>query len=465
MSQLNVLLVVYAFPPAGGVGVLRAASLARYLPSSDIRLDVLTTRNPSSVGQDVSLLQEIPADVTIHRTLSIDLPFGMKKRLKKVVTGARPPAANPDFNTPKSASHPLKRAIQDILLPDPQVMWLPVVSRVARRIVRDREIDVVVITGSPYSTFMLSSRLRKRFPQLSIVLDFRDEWLSTSFDTASFSFSKSEKARKFAVRAEAAAVASATSVVAVTRAARRAIRSRYPHEQEDKFQYIPNGYDATRLSLSRTSQKPTGGSKITVAYVGSVYTSTEPTTLVQALKSMPEQIKSKLLLRFIGHVEELRYRQALLELGEMVELVGYLPQRQALQALNSADYALLVTHDSLNVSAKFYDYIGGRKPILACVPPQSDARSLLEELNAGWWAGNDDVEAIRQMFIDAVVRRDSLSESFQPASEKIARFERAVVAREYASFLHSLTAAHAPSAATAEMRAIPAHRLLPDLHS
>src|ERR1700693_2217335 len=63
MSLLNVLLVVYAFPPAGGVGVLRAASLTRYFPAEGIKLDVLTTRNPSSVGTDHSLLRELPPEV------------------------------------------------------------------------------------------------------------------------------------------------------------------------------------------------------------------------------------------------------------------------------------------------------------------------------------------------------------------------------------------------------------------
>ena len=45
MSALNVLLVTYRFPPVGGTGVMRASSLARYLPAEGIRLDVLTTRN------------------------------------------------------------------------------------------------------------------------------------------------------------------------------------------------------------------------------------------------------------------------------------------------------------------------------------------------------------------------------------------------------------------------------------
>ena len=78
MTPLRVLLVTYSFPPVGGVGVLRAASLARYLPSENIRLDVLTTRNASAVGTDSKLLQDIPSTVTIHRTTTLDLPFGLR---------------------------------------------------------------------------------------------------------------------------------------------------------------------------------------------------------------------------------------------------------------------------------------------------------------------------------------------------------------------------------------------------
>ena len=80
MSKLKVLLVVYAFPPAGGVGTLRAASLARYFPGQEIQLDVLTTRNPSSVGMDHSLLDDIPPEVTIHRTFTLDLPFAQSRK-------------------------------------------------------------------------------------------------------------------------------------------------------------------------------------------------------------------------------------------------------------------------------------------------------------------------------------------------------------------------------------------------
>ena len=205
MSQLNVLLITYAFPPAGGVGTLRAASLARYFPEFDIRFDVLTTRNPSSVGSDDSHLRDIPASVTIHRTMTLDLPFGLKKWLKRVLSRGNKAhgPAKPAVATPAVPGKPglLKRILEDFLLPDPQVTWLPILTRASRRIVRDRKIDLVLITAAPYSNVLVAERLRKEFPHLPIVLDFRDEWLATAFDVAAFQFSSSsEKAKAFATK-------------------------------------------------------------------------------------------------------------------------------------------------------------------------------------------------------------------------------------------------------------------------
>jgi hypothetical protein len=248
MTTLNVLLVTYSFPPAGGVGVLRAASLARYLPDEGIRLDVLTTRNASAVGTDSALLKEIPAEVKIHRTTTLDIPFGVKKWIKKLITGGKRSTRSMGAQAAVSSKpNVLKKALQDILLPDPQVTWLPVLTRAAKRIVRARKIDVVVITVPPFSSVLLVGKLRKEFPDLRIVIDFRDEWLSTTIDLVSFS--RSDRAIQVARDAEADAVAKATTVVAVTEAARREIRSRYALEPESKFQLVPNGFDGPNRRL------------------------------------------------------------------------------------------------------------------------------------------------------------------------------------------------------------------------
>ena len=451
MKQLNVLLVSYSFPPIGGTGVMRATSLARYFPGEDIRVDVLTARNAAAVGSDSSLLKEIPAEVTVHRTLTLDLPFGVKKGIKKLITRGKPASGQPTGGSAPNKPSLLKRALAELLVPDPQITWLPVLTRAARRIIRNRNIDLVVITAPPFSSILLVQKLRKEFPGLAIVIDFRDEWLVTTFDLVSFLFGRSERTRRIAVNAEATAVTSATAVVAVTEAARRVIRSRYPQQADDKFQLVPNGFDATKLHRATSPQLPRGDGKIIVTHVGTVYASTEPTTLVEALESLPPELKSRFKLRFIGHIEEPRFRDALLQLGEMIELKGYVPQREALAAMNETDYVLLINHDPLNVGGKFYDYVGGGKPILGAVNSQGESRRLLDDLRAGWWADIHDVQGIRQLFLDAAARGSSLPIVFQPDLQKIAQYERKVLAQRYAKLLHSIAGRKpAPSEQTPE---------------
>lgn len=436
MSDLNVLLVSYVFPPIGAVGAMRSASLARYFPGEGIRLDVLTARNASAVGTDPSALKEIPDSVRIHRTLTLDLPFGIKKGIKRLILGKKPDRDVGMATNQDGKGGILKRALGDLFLPDPQVTWYPVLTWAAQRIVKKRKIDLVLITVPPYSALLLVERLRKDFPQLPIVIDFRDEWLTTAFENVSFLFTRSERAQRLASKIEARAVTNSTAVVAVTEAARRQVRARYPQQPESKFHLIPNGFDSTKLREATAS--PRIEDRIVFTYVGTVYTTTEPSALVEAALLLPPDLRSRLLFRFIGHIEEPRFREAILRLGKSVELRGFLPQREALALMDESDYVLLVTHDPLNVSGKFYDYVGSGKPILAVVHAQGEARRLLEDLRAGWWAPDQDVEAIRKLLVDAIERGKAPFADFKPDTAKIAQYERKVLAQRYAALLHSI---------------------------
>lgn len=458
MEPLNVLLISYVFPPIGGTGVMRAASLARYWPGESIRLDVLTTRNPAAVGTDTGLLKDIPQNVTIHRTITLDLPFGLKKAVKRFVTKKKSPQGSSDGPGAPGKPGLLKRILEYVLLPDPQVTWYPILKRAARKIIRRRKIDLVVITVPPFSNLLIVEKLRKEFPKLPIVLDFRDEWLATTFDLVSFSFASGARARNIADRIESGAVSNATAVVAVTEAARQVIRARYPDQAESKFQLVPNGFDATRLARSENPADRRSGDSVMLTHVGTIYPTTAPTPLVEAIRLLPESVRSRLKLRFIGHIEEPRFREALLQLGDMVELRGYMPQREALAAMQETDYVLLLNHDPLNVGSKFYDYSGGGKPIIGAVHPNGETRRLLDQMRAGWWAPIDDVEGIRQLLLEAVTRGDSLANDFRPDTDAIAQYERTVLAKRYASLLRSICQQpaadefHAPSAEATEVR-------------
>lgn len=439
---LNVLLITFSFPPVGGVGVFRALSLAKYLPSFDLRVDVLTAANAPAVGRDAALLAQVPAEVTVHRAVTLDLPFGVRKFVKKLVSGrggaAAPKPADGGAAPSARKSSPLsviKGAVANLLLPDPQIGWLPFAFPAARRIIRKRKIDAVLITVPPFSTSKLVTKLRREFPSLPIVLDFRDEWLQSTIHLVSFN--NNERATRIATETEREAVRDATTVVMVTEAARDALRSRYPEQSPEKFVCIFNGYDTPPPTPQPARTLPASG-PVTLTYIGTVYGSTDPLSFVKAVLRLPPAQRERLRIRFIGRIETEAYRQILQELGPTVSLEGFVPQSEALAAVRDADYLLLITHDPINVSAKFYDYLGAGRPILAAVHPQGDVRRLLERTGAGAWADVNSVDAIYDLLVSAL--DSSAIPVFQPKYEVIAGFHRRALAGEYAALLRRLSA-------------------------
>ena len=434
---MNLLLITFSFPPAGGVGVLRALSLAKYLPQNGIRVDVLTARNAPAVGKDLSLLQQVPDAVTVHRTWTLDLPFALRKAVKKLLGGGIQPAAPAAPASSVQAApqprkgNPLKRIVSNLLLPDPQIGWLPFAFRAARRIIRLRQIDAVLITVPPFSSARLTTLLHRHFPDLPIILDFRDEWLTTTINLVSFN--SNQRAREVAHRVEGEAVRDATAVVAVTQAAQRELVGRYPAEDPRKFLYIANGFEV-RAASATTAPAPRQDGRTVLTYMGTVYGSTDPTSFVQAVLSLPSVLRERLLIRFIGHVETPALRATLEQLGNTVDLVGFLPQSAALAALEDSDYLLLITHDHINVSAKFYDYLSSSRPIIAAVHPDGDVRRLLDETGAGAWADVRDSNAIGKLLTSLLDGQLKLSpETRKP--DRIAQYDRRVLAAQYAQTL------------------------------
>ncbi len=427
---------------------MRALSLARYLPENGIRVDVLTARNAPAVIRDEGLLAQLPPSVTVHRTWTLDLPFGLRKGIKKLLsrdranstkaTKATTATTATKETTPAGRPNPIRALVANLLLPDPQIGWLPFASRAAARIVRERQIDAVIITVPPFSSVKLAAGLRRKFPEQTILLDFRDEWLNTTLQLVSLN--ANSRARAVAERTEREAVAAATAIVGVTDAARDAIHARYPTQSPEKFVSISNGFDGALPSLSLqagASSRPPGAS-VTLTYLGSIYGSTEPTTFVEAVLGLPDDLRGRLRVRFIGHFEKPAYRDTVLRLGSTAELTAFLPQAQALQILNETDYVLLISHDPVNVSAKFYDYLRSGKPILAAVHPQGDVRCRMEETRAGEWADVSDVAAIRAMLVHALKHGPA---DFSPDYDAVARYHRKPLAAQYATLLNTLHAA------------------------
>ncbi len=426
MSERRLLLISYLFPPAGGIGVQRALSLARYLPRYGYRVHVLSARNPATPVMDPDLLRRLPPEVSLHRAFTPEIPFHVRQKLWRWIARPREDPAGAATGTQGQRAGWATGAIRRLLSPDPEVVWRPFAYRAAHALIRRHRIETVLVTAPPFSAFLTGVALKRAFPEIQLVSDFRDSWLN--FYLSTFDFLQGDSMRRRSTEMERRTVAASDLVVAVTPSIREELAARYPDQPASKFACVLNGYDPEAFAGFRA--RPHGVSRVVVTYVGTVYTASSPRYYFRALESLPEAVRARFETRFIGRVTP--EERPLLDRPGVREL-GFLPQAEAFRHLEETDYVLLVMTDAASVTGKIFEYLATGKPILAFSPPGGEVTRILEQTGGGWCVDPQDLAGARKMLEEAAARAGTAS--IQPDREAIGRFDRSRLAGEYAALI------------------------------
>ncbi len=406
----------------------RALSFAKYLPAHDYEVHVLTAGNAATPVLDPGLLKHIPPQVKVHRCFTPEIPFYMRKKIWSLLASSTP---SEESHTPnaKSLKSSLASSVKNLLSPDPQVVWVPFAIRNARRIIREFAIDYVLVTAPPFSTFLTGIALKKACPQVKLISDFRDEWLR--FYLTEFAFLSGGSTLQRAQAIERETVELSDLVLAVTETSLGEIRGRYPEQPDVKFAVIPNGYDPEVFAGFEPRSHDSG--KLVVTHAGTVYRSASPHYYLDALDSLPAEVRSHFETRFMGRIADeelagLRNRRS------DVKTLGNLPQAQAVKNMEETDYLLLTMTNDYSVPGKLLEYLATGKRILAFSPMQGEVAKILRETRAGWCAAPDDPEGIRRMLLEAHAAWQS---GIPPATDwaRVRAYERPRLAAQLASVL------------------------------
>jgi glycosyltransferase involved in cell wall biosynthesis len=428
------LLISYLFPPCGGIAVQRALSIAKYLPSRDVEVTVLTASNAAAPVRDEGLVRHIPPEVEVERTLTLEPPFYLRKKIWSAlerIQGGGKKEAGTENASPGGGG--LSRLVKRVLMPDPQVLWKPAALRAAYRIIRERRIDTVMVTAPPFSVFLIGNAIKRRFPEVRLVSDFRDEWLR--FYLTDFDFLSDEATRAKAVEIERSTIESSDLVLAVTRSSLDEIRGRYREQAERKFALLPNGFDPAAVKRA-SGRWPGAEGKMVVTHVGTAYRTASPRYYLDAVDRLPEEIRANVITRFIGRVAETETK-VFEGRGSQVEVTGFLPQAEALRKTEETDYLLLTMTNDFSLPGKLFEYLATGRPVLAFSPPGGEVDRLLAETRGGWCAPHDDANAMERLLMEAWETREARRASFAPDWEAIARYERPRLAGELAELLRS----------------------------
>ena len=361
---LRVLVVSYVFPPVGGAGVQRVLKLVKYLPRHGVQASVLTAKNPSVPLRDASLAREVPPGTEVLRARTFEPAYSAKKLAWRVAAGSKQGVAA----RLKGLAVTLGRRL---LLPDPQLLWLPDAGRVLAQRLRGERPDVVFISGPPFSQFLLAS-LARLGPDTAVVLDYRDEWTMLA---SAYEMSAAARANAWLERR---VLSHAHAITTATAEFRDTLLARFPSLDPNRVHAIPNGYDDEDFpeNLPVPSRR-----RFVLTYSGTVFRLTSAAGFMKGLRLLhaAEPDLARLLdVRFVGRIvdTETRHFEGCEALG--VTRLGYLEHAQAI-AQSAESHALLCILDDVHgveriYPAKIFEIMRLGRPCLALTPEGALAR-------------------------------------------------------------------------------------------
>jgi glycosyltransferase involved in cell wall biosynthesis len=409
----QVFIISYFFPPLGLAGVQRTLKFIKYLPSYGWRATVLTVKEVDWFVRDRTLLDEVPEDVEVIRTESLE-PF----RLTHLLLPRRGSGVS-------QAQFLLRRGpfpyLNDFLfVPDGKVGWVPAALGQARRAALADHFDLIYSTAPPYSAHLLASLL-KLHTGLPMVIDFRDSWSDNPFTRRPTPFH-----RALVSYLERRTLRRADVVVAVDRAIAGLLARKLRPEERSKVRVVEQGYDPEDFMVRPAPRDR----RFTIVYTGTFIGDRTCRYLLTALSHLIVQgriPRDDVRVCFVGARARSEESVATrLGLDEVVEFIPYVPHRDSVSYLMSADLLWLIIgpdEGETIATGTLYEYIGARRPILASVP-RGMAQELIESTGAGIAVHPRDVPGLERVLLQLYRNYKQDRQLPEIPREVAARFDR-----------------------------------------
>jgi hypothetical protein len=425
----KVLIITYYWIPSGGAGVQRWVKFAKYLRQYGWEPIIYTPKNPEYPSIDHSFEKDIPADITVLKT-PIWEPYNVYRNL----TGKKNQAINAGFiseNKKQGWKDKLSIWIRgNFLIPDPRRFWIkPSVSFLSDYLI-ENQVNAIITTGPPHSMHLIGMGLKKNFPTLPWVADFRDPWTNIDFYK---DLNLTWFADKIHHRLEKEVLQKADTVLVVS----RGMKEEFAPMKPKKLQVITNGYDGSDVQTGTLALD----AKFSISHIGTLNAARNPRIVWKVLSEICAEnvaFKNDLQIQLVGKVDF-----SVLEdiqsygLQEQLLKIDYLSHSEAIAKQNSSQVLMLLINQSGNakgiLTGKFFEYLAAKRPILAVGPTDGDAAVVLNETGAGVIVDFADEQATKAAIQNYYNQYKKGTLSVQ--SESVERFSRRSLTGELAGLL------------------------------
>ena len=386
MSNLNILIISYYWPPSGGSGVQRWMYFAKYLKKLGNNPIVITV-NPKNASYnliDNSLLSQVE-DVKTHKTFS----FEILKLYSLLKTGTSSKGIPQSYIPLNSIFDKITSFIRvNFFIPDSRVGWNYFAYKKSREIINNNKIDCVITTGPPHSSHLIGQKIFTKF-HLKWIVDLRDPWSEIFYLKKRFRFNFS---RKINERLESKVLDNANAIITtVGDRYHSIIRSKI--SDTSKIHQIYNGYDKL-IYDNIEEQKP---NKFNIVFTGVLTKNHNYKVFDEVLRRLnPRNLKLKIILTFAGNIDE-KIKKLYSKKIDFVDK-GYVSHDESIRLVKSSHLLIninyLDTEDTDMISGKLIEYLASGSPIINFSNAAYETELLFKFSLKSFNANNNDINKV-----------------------------------------------------------------------
>jgi len=400
----HILLICYVFPPYPGIGGRRWAKFAKYFAKKGYTVHVINAENPFP---EVSNWTRDTRSDNIHvHSLPLHYPRVLitqpKNKLEKIIYHACVKIM-PFFS---------KGTIYDRAL-----FWKGMVLKHAFALIRKYQIKSVIVSGAPFHLLHHSLSIKKEFPQIALLSDFRDPWTDGKtygmggLNAKRFEYEKMLE-KETVLYSDYISYPSQDYID-------NNFRKRFLSEWNSigkKFMVIPHGFDEddyTNLSISSSYQP---GRPIKFLYAGSMYTGIDHILdlfIKALLKIKAEDPSLYNRLQFDFYTDTFQYEKLFQKHGvNAVKFHKPVKSQEYFSKTAQADFIILFLSFpwNLNLTTKVVESLPLRKRLIAfseksfvsdfvlnnrigsVIYPDQDVHDAFVKIITGYISGKDDFD-------------------------------------------------------------------------
>ncbi len=386
----KVLIVTYYWPPSGGTAVLRWLMFVKYLRDFGWEPVVYTPENPEPQETDASLMNHIPAGLTIIKS-RIREPYVFYKWMRGMKKSEKLGLAF--MSETKNQGFMSKIALwirSNAFIPDPRTLWVRPSVRFLIQNLHQHPADIIVTSGPPHSMHLIGLHLKSKLG-IKWIADFRDPWTNIDFYENLLLTKYADRKHK---RLEKEVLFSADHVISVS----PTMTEEFQNLGLRNVTTITNGFDIMNEHF-REQEK-----KFNLIHLGSMPPSRNPenfwmtiTEIIAENQKFAESLEIILAGKTDYKVKETVKK---FNLEKYVTFQQHIPYQEAINMIQQAHVLLLFINNSKNAKGiltnKFFEYLSAKRPILAIGPLNGDAAKLLSETRAGKMFDFQDHNALKQ---------------------------------------------------------------------